>query len=541
MSPGKKRGILIGGALLVVVVVVAGFFLVNSGGTAPEAEAGATSVESPGAVDPNSAITEYLQDLSENNPDAASRLTDDAAAAAVALRSTRNALNPSSVKAKLTVLQPTAAGAKQTGGTFNLSWALKPGKTWAYDVPFQLAQTGGKWLVHWAPSLLHPNLEAGQRLVISTAVQDTTAVTDRDGKPLLVTGPGGVRPADGNPAPLLRSALTGQVTAAKGGGFAVERVDTAGKSVETLFGKASEEGAKPLVSSLSLAAQSAAQAAVDGYQGSAMLVALDTASGDILAVAQNAAAGDAPKALNGLYEPGSAFKIATSVAAVQQSGLNATSPVDCPGVATIGTRTVKNEGFELGATTLQTAFARSCNTTFGQLALGLPADGLKKAADELGLNADYEIPGLSTELGKVEPAASKDEQVEDGFGQGRIQISALGGAVMAGTVASGKAITPKLWHDVETTVVKSYSPPPSPVLGQVRTMMRAVVTSGTGRGAAAAGSVFGKTGTAQFGDGSDATGWFVGYRDHVAFAVVLEKSNDSGPAVSLATRFLKAL
>lgn len=541
MSPGKRRGILIGGALLVVVVVAAAFFLLNSGGSTPEAATGATTVESPGALDPQSAITEYLQDFSENNPDAAARLTDDNAAAAVALRATRNALTPSSVTAKLTVLQPTPAGAKQTGGTFTVSWVLKPGKTWTYDVPFELAQSGGKWQVHWAPSLLHPKLEAGQRLVISTAVQDTTAVADRDGKPLLISGPGGVRPVDGNPAPLLRSALTGQVTAAAGSGFAVERVDTGGKSLETLFGKASAEGAKPLVASLSLAAQNAAQAAVDGYQGSAMLVALDTGSGDILAVAQNGAAGNAPKALNGLFEPGSSFKIATSVAAVQQSGLNATSPVDCPGVATIGTRTVKNEGFELGATNLQTAFARSCNTTFGKLALDLPADGLKKAADELGLNADYEIPGIKTELGKVEPAASKDEQVEDGFGQGRIQASALGGTLMAATVASGKAITPRLWHDLETTVVKGYSPPPSSVLGEVRKLMRAVVQSGTGRAAASAGNVFGKTGTAQFGDGKQATGWFVGYRENVAFAVVLENSNDSGPAVQLAAKFLKAL
>jgi hypothetical protein len=541
MSPAKRRGVLIGGALLVVVVVVAAFFVLNGGDATPTAEAGATSVESPGALDPHSAIAEYLQDVSENNPDAASRLTDAAQAAAVALRDARNTLNPSSLTAKLTVLQPTPAGAKQTGGTFSLSWALKPGQVWTYDVPFQLAQTGGKWLVHWAPSLLHPKLEAGQRLVISTAVQDSTAVADRAGKPLLISGSGGLRAVDGDPAPLLRSALTGQVTAAAGGGFAVERVDTSGKSVETLFGKASAEGAKALTSSLSLAAQNSAQAAVNSYQGSAMLVALDTGSGDILAVAQNSAAGNTPKALNGLYEPGSSFKIATSVAAVQQSGLTATSPVDCPGVATIGTRTVKNEDFELGATNLQTAFARSCNTTFGQLALALPANGLQKAADELGLNADYEIPGVKTELGKVEPAASKDEQVEDGFGQGRIQASCLGGAVMAATVASGKAITPRLWHDLETTVVKGYSPPPASVLGQVRTMMRAVVTSGTGRAAAGAGAVFGKTGTAQFGDGANATGWFVGYRGTVAFAVVLEDSNDSGPAVTLAAKFLKAL
>jgi len=90
-------------------------------------------------------------------------------------------------------------------------------------------------------------------------------------------------------------------------------------------------------------------------------------------------------------------------------------------------------------------------------------------------------------------------------------------------------------------VVKGYSPPPASVLGEVRKMMRAVVTSGTGRAAAGAGTVFGKTGTAQFGDGSDATGWFVGYRGNVAFAVVLEDSNDSGPAVQLAAQFLKAL
>jgi hypothetical protein len=540
MSPGKRRGILIGGALLVVVVVVAAFFVLSGGDAAPTAEAGATSVEKPGAIDPHTAITEYLQDLAENNTDAASRLTDAAPAAAVALRDARNTLNPSSLAAKLTVLQPTPAAGTRTGGTFSLAWTLKPGQVWTYDVPFQLAQAGGKWLVHWAPSLLHPKLEAGQRLVVSTAVQDTTAVADRDGKPLLISGAGGLRAVEGDPAPLLRSALGAQVTAAPGGGFAVERVDTSGKSVETLFGKADGE-AKTLTSSLSLTAQKSAQAAVDGFKGSAMMVALDTGSGDILAVAQNAAAGNTPKALHGLYEPGSSFKIATSVAAIQQSGLNAGSPVDCPGVATVGTRTVKNEGFELGATNLQTAFARSCNTTFGQLALDLPADGLKKAADELGLNADYEIPGIDTELGKVEPAASKDEQVEDGFGQGRIQASCLGGALMAATVASGKAITPRLWHDLETTVVKGYSPPPAAVLGQVRKMMRAVVTSGTGRGAAGAGEVFGKTGTAQFGDGSDATGWFVGYRGNVAFAVLLEDSNDSGPAVTVAAKFLKAL
>jgi len=539
MTPGRKRGILIGGAVLMIAVVVAGVVVLNSGDEAPAATTPPTE-SGPVAGDPTSAVSEYLQDFAEGNTDAASRLTDDPAAAAVALRDARNQLAPTKTTANLTKLAPTAAGATKTSGTFTVSWTLKQGKVWTYDDTFDVLLSGSNWRVHWAPTLLHPKLEAGQRLVVSTAVADTPVVVDRDGKPLVIAGAAGNRPADGNPAPLLRQAFMDQAAQAKGDGFAIARVDTSGKNVETLFGGVAGE-VKPQTVSLSLAAQNAAQAAVDGYPGSAMFVALDASNGDILAVAQNAAAGTAPKAFSGLYAPGSSFKIATATAAIENRGLTASSPVDCPLTDTIGTRTVSNEGFQLGATTLQNAFARSCNTTFGALALDLPADALKKAADQYGLNADFEIPGISSEMGKIEPAASKDEQVEDGFGQGRLQMSALGGVVMAATVRSGKAITPRLWHDVPTNVVKSYSPPPGPVLGTVRTLMRAVVTSGTAKGAASAGQVYGKTGTAQFGDGSLATGWFVGYRDNVAFAVVLEKSNDSGPAVTLAAKFLKAL
>ena len=541
MTPGRKRGILIGGAVLVVAIVVAGLVVLNSGDEAPAA-AGPATESGTVAGDPTSAITEYLQDFAEGNTDGASRLTDDPAAAAVALRDARNQLVPTKTTATLTKVQPTAAGATKTSGTFTVSWTLKPGKVWTYDDTFDVLLSGSGWRVHWAPTLLHPKLEAGQRLVLSTAAADTPVVVDRDGKPLVIAGAGGNRPVEGNPAPLLRPAFLSQAAAASGDGFAIARVDTAGKNVETLFGTASASGeVKPHKASLSLAAQNAAQAAVDGFKGSATLIALDASNGDILAVAQNAAAGDAPKAFSGLYAPGSSFKIVTATAAIENRGLTANSPVNCPLTDTIGTRTVSNEGFELGATTLQNAFARSCNTTFGALALDLPADALKKAADQYGLNADFEIPGISSELGKIEPPANKDEQVEDGFGQGRLQMSALGGAVMAATVRSGKAITPRLWSDVETTVVKSYSPPPGAALGTVRTLMRAVVTSGTAKAAASAGQVFGKTGTAQFGDGSQATGWFVGYRDNVAFAVMLEKSNDSGPAVSMAAKFLKAL
>ena len=52
------------------------------------------------------------------------------------------------------------------------------------------------------------------------------------------------------------------------------------------------------------------------------------------------------------------------------------------------------------------------------------------------------------------------------------------------------------------------------------------------------GEVAGKTGTAQFGDGTKAHGWFTGYRDDVAFAVLTTDSEKSGPALQAAQRFL---
>ncbi|HVV20369.1 MAG TPA: penicillin-binding transpeptidase domain-containing protein, partial [Pseudonocardiaceae bacterium] len=251
-----------------------------------------------------------------------------------------------------------------------------------------------------------------------------------------------------------------------------------------------------------------------------------------------AAAGGSP--FSGLYAPGSTFKIVTATAAIENGVATRDSMLPCPLTEQIGTRTISNEGFDLGTTTMHHAFARSCNTTFGELASQLPADGLVKAADQYGLNADFSVPGLTTELGKVVPAADPNEQVEDGIGQGTVQVSPFGEVVMAATVAAGHAVTPRLWADAATGVTTGYTAPSGAVLASLRSMMREVVTGGTATGLAHSGQVYGKTGTAQFGSGDEAHGWFVGYRGDLAFVVFLEGANDSHPAVTLGAQFLAA-
>lgn len=535
MSPARKRGILIGAALAVVaIVVVAVVSLAKDAGPAPAATEGPGASTETVRESPAQVAARFLRQFEAG--DLTTAPVDDAAAASAALTSARGVLRPAAIKTKLGEVPATAGQETATTATFAISWTLAGSSVWAYEGKLDLFRTNGKWLVRWAPSVIHPKLEAGQRLVV-TPVAGKPIVADRDGKALV----GG--DATGKTiAPILQGALS-KVAAEQNGGtptpatVAVSRVDAAGKPVETLFGQA-DPAAKPLTSTLSVATQNAAQAAVDGYQGPAIIVALKT-SGDILAVAQNAGAGNQPNALSGLYAPGSAFKIATAAAALQQGGVSADTQLACPGSEQIGTRTLKNDnGFDLGTVSLKTAFAASCNTTFGRLASQLPADGLAKAATQFGLNADFEIPGIATEAGKVKASGTGDEQVENGIGQGTVQVSPIGAALMAATVAAGKPVVPKLWQGLDTKVNSSYQAPPGGVLNQLRSMMREVCTTGTAKALKGSGAVFGKTGTAQFGSGADANGWFVGYRGDVAFAVMLEGSNDSKPAVQVAAKFL---
>jgi cell division protein FtsI/penicillin-binding protein 2 len=207
-------------------------------------------------------------------------------------------------------------------------------------------------------------------------------------------------------------------------------------------------------------------------------------------------------------------------------------------VATVGRRTVHNANFELGDVPLRTAFAQSCNTTFAMQAATLPPDALRRSAGRLGLMADFEIPGVTTETGDVPTSADTTQQVENSIGQGRVQASCFGMALVAATVAGGRAVTPRLWRDLKTEVRSGYQAPPAPVLGALRTMMRDVVTSGRGTALARYGDVHGKTGTAQVGDGTQAHGWFAGYRGDLAFATLVLDSSASSAAVTVTGTFL---
>lgn len=288
--------------------------------------------------------------------------------------------------------------------------------------------------------------------------------------------------------------------------------------------------------------QAAAQAAVDKVSGQAVVVAIQPSTGGVLAVAQNSAAdAEGPIALTGQYPPGSTFKIVTTAAALVGGEATPDTVLPCPGKATIKGRTIPNdEEFDLGDIALHTAFAHSCNTTLAALAAELPADALHDQALRFGLGVDYVAPGLTTITGKAPTAANDAELVEDAIGQGKVVASPFAMALMAATVAKGSTPVPTIVTGSQTTADQSPDAPSPEVIADLQAMMLETVQSGTAKSLSDIGGLAGKTGTAQFGDGTHSHGWFVGYYKDMAFAVLLTGADSSKPAVTVAGDFIRA-
>ena len=327
-------------------------------------------------------------------------------------------------------------------------------------------------------------------------------------------------------------------------GWEIDSLDATGADLTTLASAPAKPGANVTLT-LDSAVQKAAEAALAGTPEPAMLVAIQPSTGEILAVAQNQPANaQGPLALMGEYPPGSTFKIVTATAGFDNKVVTPNTQVDCPGQIEVEHREIHNEGFELGTVPLTTAFAKSCNTTFANLATKLPDDALTKAAAQYGIGRDFVIPGLTTLTGKVPTANSDVQKAENGFGQGVVLVTPFSEALMAATAATGNMPTPTLIRGTTTKIDQPAPPRTAATRTDIRTLMRAVVTDGTAENLQDAGTVYAKTGTADYIDskGVDhAHAWTVGFRGDLAFSVLIVAGDSSKRTNVIADTFLKAV
>jgi cell division protein FtsI/penicillin-binding protein 2 len=276
------------------------------------------------------------------------------------------------------------------------------------------------------------------------------------------------------------------------------------------------------------------------------MVVVRPGTGEILAVSSNEAA-DPSHALSGQFPPGSSMKTMTATALLTAGKVTPDTRVACPGTTTVEGRQFENENkFDLGTVTLTEAFAQSCNTTFIQQAMGLPDDALAKAAASYGVGQDWKLP-VGMYSGTVPADATGTTKAADAIGQGRVLMSPAQLALVAAGIASGKPAVPIEVTGAPAAGVAS-SGPPARVLDQLRPMMRQVALTGTARALSGFRDVYGKTGTAEFGNATPpaAHGWFMGYQlgspqGDLAFAVLVEGGQSSSKAVAVTAKFLAAL
>ncbi len=304
---------------------------------------------------------------------------------------------------------------------------------------------------------------------------------------------------------------------------------------------------KPLATTLDIGAQNLAERALAGTTSPAALVAIRPSTGNILAAASGPASKGYNTATFGRYAPGSTFKVVSSLALLR-SGVTPTTTVDCPPTVTVDGKRFKNyddyPSSAVGRIPFRTAIANSCNTAVIGQRDRLKQDTLTDAAAALGVGVDHDL-GFPAYFGSAPVAASETEGAADMIGQGKVQASPLTMATVAASVRKGAVVVPRLLPDVETPAVDA---PTKPLTGteaeQLRSLMRAVVTDGSGRLLAdlPGAPVLAKTGTAEYGDKAPLRthAWMIAVHGDLAVAVFVEDGQSgSGTAGPILKQFLE--
>ncbi|MET9022201.1 penicillin-binding transpeptidase domain-containing protein [Actinopolymorpha sp. NPDC004070] len=339
----------------------------------------------------------------------------------------------------------------------------------------------------------------------------------------------------------LQAAYQKQLAGSPGGRIDVVRTADDHR-VTTVFSRKPVPG-KPLRTTLDPDVQNAAEDAVAGQAKPTALVAVRAGTGEVLAAANGPGVTSYNRAFVGRYPPGSTFKV-VSVSALLADGLRPGDMVTCPSDTSVGGKHFKNAyDFSLPDGPMTDAFAHSCNTTVVERARDLDDGELVAMAERFGIGTKWKL-GLPAYSGSVPEPRDLVDLAASMIGQGRVQMSPLGMALVAATVDAGRPYKPVLLPDVAPGGPAG-DKLPAGLVTRMRGLMRAVVATGSAKELDLPGpDVYAKTGTAEYGsdDPPRTHAWMIGYRGDIAFAVLVEDGGaggkDAGP---VARSFLRGI
>ena len=266
------------------------------------------------------------------------------------------------------------------------------------------------------------------------------------------------------------------------------------------------------------------------------------------------------RATQGLYPPGSTFKIITALEYIRENPdtYNKYSYV-CNGSYKNGNDKIKcYHGSVHNRVDLTKSFAKSCNSSFANIGMSLDKEEFKDTLDSLLFHQDLPWNFLHAQSSTpVNKDLSDSEMLQVSIGQGKVQMTPLHLNLITAAIANdGVLMRPYVVDRIEDAngnMVRSYKPTEYGALmteeesAILQELMVEVVESGTGTRIQGYGyTVAGKTGSAEYNSNTDDShAWFTGFapveNPEIAVTVIIEGAGSGGDyAVPMARRVFDA-
>ncbi len=266
------------------------------------------------------------------------------------------------------------------------------------------------------------------------------------------------------------------------------------------------------------------------------------------------------RATQGMYAPGSTFKIVTTLEYLKEH------PDDYNNYSYSCNGRFKKDDINIscyhgsvhGRVDLDTSFAKSCNSSFANIGVGLDRKEYSKTLDDLLFNQNLPLDiNYSVSKLTVDENTTDADMAQIAIGQGRVGISPMHLNMITNAVANGGTVMKPLLvdhiSDAEGRVIKTYEPEKYATLmskteSEILTdLMVGVVKKGTGtRLQSDHYQAAGKTGSAEYGgDAADSHAWFTGFAPaedpQISVTIIVESIGSGGEyAVPIAKRIIDA-
>ncbi len=247
------------------------------------------------------------------------------------------------------------------------------------------------------------------------------------------------------------------------------------------------------------------------------------------------------RATQGLYPPGSTFKLLTLIEYMRENSDYRDFSFECKGSAAQGGYRIncynkKKHGKE----DIVQAFASSCNSAFATIGLGLNKKRFRTLCGSFLFNTELPVNyAYKQSTFSLNKSFTEGEVMQTCIGQGKTLISPLHNAIIISAVANGGYIvTPHIADKMvnaagRTVKTFSYKNGDTVLSAEeidfLKECLLEVTKSGTGHALSGQDyTVYGKTGTAQFDSGNDSHAWYIGYAESggkkIAVSIIVERA-----------------